>query len=158
MFRSAWIASNCHPASRDYYLRKRAEGQKHNAAVMWLARSRCNVIYALLTRPMHPRRSRAEPRPPAVGDSGLPHRKLRPLPCPPHRLKPHGLGGGKRAFEGSTAQAQDRRLTARRCACASGRRAGEHRQSPQRCERPGWSNRTRCRTRRRALGAYRWRW
>lgn len=50
MFRSAWIASNCHPASRDYYLRKRAEGQKHNAAVMWLARSRCNVIYALLTR------------------------------------------------------------------------------------------------------------
>ena len=50
MFRSAWIASNCHPASRDYYLCKRAEGQKHNAAVMWLARSRCNVIYALLTR------------------------------------------------------------------------------------------------------------
>lgn len=50
MFRSAWIASNCHPTSRDYYLRKRAEGQKHNAAVMWLARSRCNVIYALLTR------------------------------------------------------------------------------------------------------------
>ncbi|STC40830.1 IS110 family transposase [Corynebacterium amycolatum] len=50
MFRSAWIASNCHPASRDYYPRKRAEGQKHNAAVMWLARSRCNVIYALLTR------------------------------------------------------------------------------------------------------------
>ena len=50
MFRSAWIASNCHPASRDYYPRKRAEGQKHNAAVMWLARRRCNVIYALLTR------------------------------------------------------------------------------------------------------------
>ena len=50
MFQSAWIASNCHPASRDYYLRKRAEGQKHNAAVMWLARSRCNDIYALLTR------------------------------------------------------------------------------------------------------------
>ena len=50
MFRSAWIASNCHPASRDYYLRKRTEGQKHNAAVMRLARSRCNVIYALLTR------------------------------------------------------------------------------------------------------------
>ncbi|TXS74797.1 IS110 family transposase [Corynebacterium sp. LK11] len=50
MFRSAWIASNCHPASRDYYLRKRTEGQRHNAAVMWLARSRCNVIYALLTR------------------------------------------------------------------------------------------------------------
>lgn len=97
MFRSAWIASNCHPASRDYYLRKRGEGQKHNAAVMWLARSRCNVIYPLLTRPMHPRRSRAEPRPPAVGDSGLPHRKLRPppSPAPPHRLNPRGLGGGR---------------------------------------------------------------
>ena len=50
MFRSAWIASNCHPASRDYYLRKRAEGKKHNAAVICLARRRCNVIYALLTR------------------------------------------------------------------------------------------------------------
>nr|WP_232250895.1 IS110 family transposase [Corynebacterium amycolatum] len=50
MFQSAWIASNCHPASRDYYLRKGTEGQKHNAAVMRLARSRCNVIYALFTR------------------------------------------------------------------------------------------------------------
>ena len=50
MFRSAWIASNCHPASRDYYPRKRAEGQKHNATVMCLARRRYNVIYALLTR------------------------------------------------------------------------------------------------------------
>ena len=50
LFRSAWIASNCHPPSRDYYLRKRAEGKKHNAAVMCLARRRCNVIYALLTR------------------------------------------------------------------------------------------------------------
>ena len=50
LFRSAWIASNCHPPSRDYYLRKRAESKKHNAAVMCLARRRCNVIYALLTR------------------------------------------------------------------------------------------------------------
>lgn len=50
MVRSAWIASNCHPASREYYLRKQAEGKKHNAAVICLARRRCNVIYAMLTR------------------------------------------------------------------------------------------------------------
>lgn len=49
MFRSAWIASNCHGPSRDYYQRKRAEGKKHNAAVMCLARRRSNVIYAMLT-------------------------------------------------------------------------------------------------------------
>ena len=158
MFRSAWIASHCHPASRDYYLRKRAEGQRHNAAVMWLARSRCNVIYPLPPRPMHPRRSRAEPRPPAVGDSGLPHRKLRPPPLPSPSPQTPWFKRGKRAFEGSTARAQDRRLTARRCACASGRHVGEHLRSPRRYGSPGWSNRTRCRTRRRALGAYRWRW
>ncbi|WP_370449637.1 transposase [Corynebacterium sp. LK19] len=134
MFRSAWIASNCHPASRDYYLRKRGEGQKHNAAVMWLARSHCNVIYPLPPRPMHPRRSRAEPRPPAVGDSGLPHRKLRPPPpLPSPSPQPPWFRRGKRAFEGSAAQAQDRRLTARRCACASGRPADERLRSPQQC-------------------------
>ena len=49
MFRSAWIASNCHEPSRRYYQRKRAEGKKHNAAVMCLARRRSNVIYAMLT-------------------------------------------------------------------------------------------------------------
>lgn len=49
LFRSAWIASNCHEPSRSYYQRKRDEGKKHNAAVMCLARRRCNVIYAMLT-------------------------------------------------------------------------------------------------------------
>src|SRR5690625_3301787 len=49
MFRSAWIASNCHGPSQAYYQRKRAEGKKHNAAVMCLARRRSNVIYAMLT-------------------------------------------------------------------------------------------------------------
>lgn len=34
---------------RAYYQRKRAEGKKHNAAVMCLARRRSNVIYAMLT-------------------------------------------------------------------------------------------------------------
>lgn len=50
LFRSAWVASNCHEASRAYYAKKRAEGKRHNAAVMCLARRRCNVIFAMLTR------------------------------------------------------------------------------------------------------------
>lgn len=50
MFHSAWVASTCHEPSRDYYLRKRTEGKRHNAAVICLARRRCNVIYAMLTR------------------------------------------------------------------------------------------------------------
>ena len=49
LFRSAWVASNCHPASKTYYEKKRAEGKRHNAAVMCLARRRCNVIFAMLT-------------------------------------------------------------------------------------------------------------
>lgn len=49
LFRSAWGASNCHEASRAYYAKKRAEGKRHNAAVMCLARRLCNVIFAMLT-------------------------------------------------------------------------------------------------------------
>lgn len=48
LFRSAWVASNCDPDSAAYYQRKRAEGKKHNAAVMCLARRRCDVIHAML--------------------------------------------------------------------------------------------------------------
>lgn len=48
MFRSAWVAS-CHdPLSKAYYDRKRAEGKRHNAAVMCLARRRLNVMYAMM--------------------------------------------------------------------------------------------------------------
>jgi transposase len=48
LFHSAWIAS-CHdPVSRAYYNRTRAEGKKHNAAVICLARRRCDVIYSML--------------------------------------------------------------------------------------------------------------
>ncbi|BCN71118.1 IS110 family transposase [Prescottella equi] len=36
------------PTSRAYYDRKRAEGKKHNAALICLARSRCDVLYAML--------------------------------------------------------------------------------------------------------------
>ena len=36
------------PISKTYYDRKRAEGKRHNAAVICLARRRCNVIFAML--------------------------------------------------------------------------------------------------------------
>ena len=48
LFYSAWIASHCDPISKTYYDRKRAEGERHNAAVICLARRRCNVIFAML--------------------------------------------------------------------------------------------------------------
>lgn len=47
-FRSAWVASCWDPTSRAYYQRKRAEGKRHNAAVMCLARRRINVMYAMM--------------------------------------------------------------------------------------------------------------
>ncbi|MHA7156403.1 IS110 family transposase, partial [Arthrobacter sp. TMN-50] len=48
LFRSAWIAS-CHdPLSKAYYEKKRGQGKKHNAAIICLARRRCDVIYAML--------------------------------------------------------------------------------------------------------------
>ena len=61
LFRSAWVAS-CHdPLSRVYYERTRAEGKRHNSAVMCLARRRLNVMYAMMkTRTIY------EPRVPAV--------------------------------------------------------------------------------------------
>lgn len=48
LFYSAWIASHSDPISKTYYDRKRAEGKRHNAAVICLARRRCNVIFAML--------------------------------------------------------------------------------------------------------------
>ncbi|OAD97639.1 transposase [Arthrobacter sp. OY3WO11] len=48
LFRSAWIASCHHAASKAYYQKKRAQGKKHNAAVICLARRRCDVIYSML--------------------------------------------------------------------------------------------------------------
>ena len=47
MFLAAF-ASLRDPESRAFYDRKRAEGKKHNAAVMCLARRRCDVILAML--------------------------------------------------------------------------------------------------------------
>jgi transposase len=46
-FLSAFAALH-DPASRSYYDRKRAEGKKHNAALICLARRRCDVLFAML--------------------------------------------------------------------------------------------------------------
>ena len=48
-FLSAFASLKCKdPASRAYYDKKRAEGKKHNQAVIALARRRCNVLFAML--------------------------------------------------------------------------------------------------------------
>lgn len=47
MFLAAFAALS-DPTSRAYYDRKRAQGKKHNAAMICLARRRCDVIYAML--------------------------------------------------------------------------------------------------------------
>lgn len=46
-----WLSSFCslhHDPCRDYYARKRAEGKKHNAAILCLARRRCDLIHRML--------------------------------------------------------------------------------------------------------------
>jgi len=45
---SAMISIRTCPESRRFYDRKRAEGKKHNQAVLALARRRVNVLWALL--------------------------------------------------------------------------------------------------------------
>jgi transposase len=47
MFLAAF-ASLRDPASKAFYDRKRAEGKRHNAALICLARRRCDVILAML--------------------------------------------------------------------------------------------------------------
>ncbi|UMP07069.1 IS110 family transposase [Amycolatopsis sp. EV170708-02-1] len=44
----AAFAALSDPTSRTYYDRKRAEGKKHNAALICLARRRCDVLFAML--------------------------------------------------------------------------------------------------------------
>jgi transposase len=41
------------PTSRAYYQRKRDEGKKHNAALICLARRRCDVLFAMLRNKTH---------------------------------------------------------------------------------------------------------
>lgn len=60
MFLAAF-ASLRDPASKAFYDRKRAEGKRHNAALICLARRRCDVILAMLRnrKPYQPDRSQA---------------------------------------------------------------------------------------------------
>lgn len=52
MFLSAFASLN-DPDSRAFYDRKRAEGKRHNAALICLARRRCDVIHAMLRTGEH---------------------------------------------------------------------------------------------------------
>lgn len=48
LWQSAFVASTKHPSSITYYKRKREQGKHHNAAIICLARRRCDVIYSML--------------------------------------------------------------------------------------------------------------
>lgn len=52
MFLAAFASLN-DPDSRAFYNRKRTEGKRHNAALICLARRRCNVIHAMLRTGEH---------------------------------------------------------------------------------------------------------
>lgn len=46
-----WLSAFCslhHDPCRNYYARKRSEGKKHNAAILCLARRRCDLIHKML--------------------------------------------------------------------------------------------------------------
>ncbi len=63
MFIAAFVASQHDPDARVYYQRKRDEGKKHNAAIICVARRRCDLVLAMLknSQPYDP--SRHENRP-----------------------------------------------------------------------------------------------
>jgi transposase len=52
MFLAAFASLRC-PESKAFYDRKRLEGKRHNAALICLARRRCNVILAMLRTGQH---------------------------------------------------------------------------------------------------------
>ncbi|MDR2493407.1 MAG: IS110 family transposase [Coriobacteriales bacterium] len=58
LFLSAFASLRADPLSREYYDRKRAEGKKHNAALICLARRRLKVMYAMM-RDLKPYRAAA---------------------------------------------------------------------------------------------------
>jgi hypothetical protein len=60
MFLAAF-ASLRFPDSKAFYHRKPAEGKRHNAAIIWLARRRCNVILAMLRESQPYRAPHANP-------------------------------------------------------------------------------------------------
>ena len=59
----AAFAALADPVSRAYYDRKRAEGKRHNAALICLARRRCDVLFAMLRdkTPYQPRTDTGTP-------------------------------------------------------------------------------------------------
>lgn len=50
LFMAAFTSLRADPASRAYYDRKRAEGKKHNAALICLARRKTDVLYAMIKK------------------------------------------------------------------------------------------------------------
>ena len=70
MFLAAF-ASLRDPASKAFYDRKRAEGKRHNAALICLARRRCDVILAMLRTGQPYRLTRPAP---ALAEAASPHR------------------------------------------------------------------------------------
>ena len=48
MFLAAFVATRHNPDAKAYYQRKQDEGKKHNAAVICVARRRCDLILAML--------------------------------------------------------------------------------------------------------------
>lgn len=48
LFQAAFIASNCGPILKNYYLRKRAEGKLHSVAIGAVARKLCHIIHSVL--------------------------------------------------------------------------------------------------------------
>ncbi|MFT3887358.1 MAG: IS110 family transposase [Arachnia sp.] len=65
LFLSAFAALRADPVSRAYYDRKRAQGKKHNAALICLARRRCDVLHAMLRTGSHYQPPAAKPVPTA---------------------------------------------------------------------------------------------
>ena len=48
LFMAAFASLRADPESRAYYDRKRAEGKKHNAALICLARRKTDILYAMV--------------------------------------------------------------------------------------------------------------
>ena len=65
LFLSAF-ASLADPTSRAYYDRKRAQGKKHNAALICLSRRRCDVLFAMLKNRDPYRAPTPTPEPPSM--------------------------------------------------------------------------------------------
>lgn len=48
LFQAALVASNTDPVLKDYYQKKRAEGNHNKTCISAVARKMCNIIYAVL--------------------------------------------------------------------------------------------------------------